>query len=206
MAIAFLLAQPDIKVLAITVGCNGWSQQWAGVMSIIRLTKCFVQTFPWHSHPCTTPTHTTESAGCYLALAKKVCLAQHKERWSLDLIHGTSGWGSRCMIASMSFKGMVCISSLPIMASWQSAKIYCEDGKQDSKKESKETQGGQEGAEQGREGRRRARRIARMEARKLNEPNGLPDPTLLTGKGNSLSEFSVYPSTSDHLVGRTLAN
>ena len=62
---------------------------------------------------------------------------------------------------------MVCISSLPIMASWQSAKIYCEDGKQDSKKESKEeTQGGQEGAEQGREGRRRARRTARMQARK----------------------------------------
>lgn len=57
MAIAFLLAQPDIKVLAITVGCNGWSQQLAGVMRIIRLTKCFVQTFPWHSHPCTTPTH-----------------------------------------------------------------------------------------------------------------------------------------------------
>lgn len=57
MAIAFLLAQPDIKVLAITVGCNGWSQQWAGVMSIMRLTKCFVQTFPWHSRPCTTPTH-----------------------------------------------------------------------------------------------------------------------------------------------------
>ena len=94
----------------------------------------------------------------------------------------------------MSFKGMVCISSLPIMASWQSAKIYCEDGKQDSKKESKEeTQGGQEGAEQGREGRRRARRIARMQARKLNEPNGLPDPTLLTGKGSSLSEFVGLP-------------
>ena len=94
-------------------------------------------------------------------------LGDFEERWSLDLIHGTSGWGSRCMIASMSFKGMVCISSLPIMASWQSAKIYCEDGKQDSKKESKEeTQGGQEGAEQGREGRRRARRTARMQARK----------------------------------------
>ena len=61
MAIAFL-AQPDIKVLAITVGCNGWSQQWAGVMSIIRLTKCFVHR------------HTTESAGCYLALAKKSLL------------------------------------------------------------------------------------------------------------------------------------
>ncbi|CAE7031708.1 rihA [Symbiodinium sp. CCMP2592] len=43
MAIAYLLAQPDIKVLAITVGCNGWSQQWAGVMSIMRLTKYFGQ-------------------------------------------------------------------------------------------------------------------------------------------------------------------
>ena len=43
MAIAFLLAQPDIKVLAITVGCDGWSQQWAGVMSIMRLTKYFGQ-------------------------------------------------------------------------------------------------------------------------------------------------------------------
>lgn len=27
----------------------------------------------------------------------------------------------------------------------------------------------------------------------LNEPNGLPDPTLLTGKGNSLSEFVGLP-------------
>lgn len=43
MAIAFLLAQPDIKVLAITVGCDDWSQQWAGVMSIMRLTKYFGQ-------------------------------------------------------------------------------------------------------------------------------------------------------------------
>ena len=43
MAIAYLLAQPDFKVLAITVGCNGWSQQWAGVMSIMRLTKYFGQ-------------------------------------------------------------------------------------------------------------------------------------------------------------------
>ena len=43
MAIAYLLAQPDFRVLAITVGCNGWSQQWAGVMSIMRLTKYFGQ-------------------------------------------------------------------------------------------------------------------------------------------------------------------
>ena len=41
MAIAYLLAQPDIEVLAILVGCNGWSQQWQGVMSVMRLTKYF---------------------------------------------------------------------------------------------------------------------------------------------------------------------
>ena len=41
----------------------------------------------------------------------------------------------------------------------------------------------------------------------LNEPNGLPDPTLLTGRrATSSVSLSVYPSTSDHLVGCTLAN
>ena len=43
MAIAFMLAQPDIEVLAITVGCDGWSQQWAGVVSVMRLTQYFGQ-------------------------------------------------------------------------------------------------------------------------------------------------------------------
>ncbi|CAE7455920.1 URH1 [Symbiodinium natans] len=43
MAIAFVLAQPDIEVLAITVGCDGWSQQWAGVVSVMRLTQYFGQ-------------------------------------------------------------------------------------------------------------------------------------------------------------------
>ena len=37
------LAQPDIEVLAITVGCDGWSQQWAGVVSVMRLTQYFGQ-------------------------------------------------------------------------------------------------------------------------------------------------------------------
>ena len=43
MAIAYLLAQSTIEVKAITVGCNGWSQQWAGLTSIMRLTKYFGQ-------------------------------------------------------------------------------------------------------------------------------------------------------------------
>lgn len=58
MAIAYLLAQPDFRVLAITVGCNGWSQHWAGVMSIMRLTKYLDSlTFPWHSLFGTIRTH-----------------------------------------------------------------------------------------------------------------------------------------------------
>ncbi|CAJ1440594.1 unnamed protein product [Effrenium voratum] len=43
MAIAYLLAQPSIEVKAITVACDGWSQQWAGVTNIMRLTQYFGQ-------------------------------------------------------------------------------------------------------------------------------------------------------------------